>query len=158
MSRRNNRYTENYKNMMKSGFSPDFRCCNKKVSIYNNNNTSNISNNLRKSQILQSSGNSSGCNNKIQYGNFGNVMNASPENNKVLQDLTTSFSENSGNFGNYVYIQNTINDVSNAECATPSTIPSNVNYNEFYTSFNNLRNVLNDQNINQRPFIFKNQY
>jgi hypothetical protein len=82
-------------------------------------------------------------------------MNASPENNKILQDLTTSFSENSGN---YVYIQNTINDVSNAECDTPSTIPINVNYNEFYNSFNNLRNVLNDQNINQRPFIFKNQY
>ena len=125
------RHTENYKNMVKSqqlNPNSNFKCCEKKVSIYNNNNTSN------------------------------NVMNASPENNKILQDLTTNFSENSGNYGNYVYIQNTITSVSNAECATPSTTPTNVNYNEFYTSFNNLRNVLNDQNINQHPFIFKNRY
>ena len=154
------KYSENYKNMMKSDFNSNFKCCEKKVSPYNNNNSSNISNNLRKSQIRQSSGNSlrynNNNNNKIQYGNFGNVMNASPKNNKIIQDLTTNFSENSGN---YVYIQNTINDVSNAECVTSSsTIPSNVNYNEFYTSFNNLRTVLNSQNINQRPFIFKNQF
>lgn len=168
------RFSENYKNMVKSGFKPDYKCCVPKVSPYNNNNTSNISNNMRKSQILTSGVNTCGCN-SVQYGNFGNLLNASPENNSIIDEITNNILNNEEDV-NYVYIQNTINNYSTNSCdiVKPSYIEdliyngnppiirinngTNVDYNQFYNSFYNLREALNKKKIESSYFIFKNKY
>ena len=148
------KYSNNFKAMitqLETDNTLPFKCCEPKISIYNNNNLPNISNNMRKSMLLQNSPSNLGGG-IIRYGNFGNLLNATVDNNNAIQELVNILETNQEN-DNDVYIDNITNTYSQScnEIVT-DTSNSNVNYTQFYQVFNNLNNVLNKNNNNSKKY------
>jgi len=148
------RFSENFKNMMKTDFSENkpYKCCHPIISQYNNNNNSNISSKMRQSNIITNTTNKG----KIQYGNFGSFINATVESNLVLEDLNTILIENTDN-NNYTYVSNVINSISNP-CLSNPTLSNEINYNQFYIAYFNLNSTLISQNINSGYVLNKNKF
>jgi hypothetical protein len=141
--------SENYKNLIKKS-----KCCEPIISLKYVN-TNNISTKMRQSQLLQSNS----INGKIQYGNFGNIMNASPIGNEIISNLVNVL-QNNPNTNNYVYVVNTINSYSYALCNSLNIegTQNKVNYNEFYKNYKQLEFLLNQPNLSNNLFIKNNYY
>lgn len=148
------RYSYNYKNLMKC---PDnFNCFNEKTSKLINTNNPQMSTKVRQSQFLNYNNSLKFA--KLKYGNFGNLLNANNINNQIIQDLINTLEQNSDN-NNYIYVNNTIQNYSQAVCTQPNnTGNQSDNYNQFYQNYYKLQNILNKQNIEPNKFIFKNKY
>jgi hypothetical protein len=96
----------------------------------------------------------------INYGNFGNLLNAKKKNNQIITDLINMISKEeikNNNFNNYLYINNLINSYTDNNCVNDVN-SSQYEYNEFYNNYYKLQNLLTQQNIYQNNCIRINNF
>jgi hypothetical protein len=96
----------------------------------------------------------------INYGNFGNLLNAKKKNNQIITDLINMISKEeikNNNFNNYLYINNLINSYTDNNCINDVN-SSQYEYNEFYNNYYKLQNLLTQQNIYQNNCIRINNF
>jgi hypothetical protein len=96
----------------------------------------------------------------INYGNFGNLLNAKKKNNQIITDLINMISKEeikNNNFNNYLYINNLINSYTDNNCVNDVN-SSQYGYNEFYNNYYKLQNLLTQQNIYQNNCIRINNF
>jgi hypothetical protein len=96
----------------------------------------------------------------INYGNFGNLLNAKKKNNQIITDLINMISKEeikNNNFNNYLFINNLINSYTDNNCVNDVN-SSQYEYNEFYNNYYKLQNLLTQQNIYQNNCIRINNF